>query len=175
MSMGDEGEQSEDAASVESPKAGEKLEIGLDSYTQDALYSRSGPGGSAKSTPAELYRMEDTKSAWDASLDADIMASAAVLAEQMRRNPEDASQVAQQQHDDLTQFSDPLGLGVLNQSTLQLERADGTSSTTRRNLKKLARWQAEATMRLTCASTDGPAPASQQVSITSTHIPCCHV
>jgi hypothetical protein len=116
--------------------------------------------------------MEETKSAWDASLDADVMASAAVLAEQMQSNPEDASQVALQQQDDLEQFSDPLGLGTLNQSTLQLEREGGASSSTWRNLKKLARWQAGATLKLPGPSNDGTGGASQQVCAAGADMPC---
>lgn len=46
---------------------------------------------------------------------------------------------------DWAQVTDPLGLGVLNQSTFQLEANDeSTMGNTRRQLHKLARYQAGA-------------------------------
>lgn len=151
MSMG--GAESEadlsEAESYESPRAGEKLERGRDSYADNALYTRPGASGaSAAAAAPEIYRMEASKEAWDESLDADVAATAAVLAEQMQSNPDDANQVALQKQDDLSQFSDPLGMGVLNETTLALEREEAGAGNTRRQLQKLARWQAGATMKL---------------------------
>ena len=152
-----------EAESYESPRAGDKLERGRDSYADNALYTR--PGAAAADAP-EIYRMEAAKEAWDDTLDADVAATAAVLAEQMQSNPDDANQVALQQQDDLTQFSDPLGMGVLNETTLALEPEDAGAGTTRRQLKKLARWQAGATGALAgrqAADAPGGGKAPQQV------------
>lgn len=153
MSMGDGGsdlEEEERPSLVVTPRAGEPVKVGPASYTEEEFFSKS---GSAPFGGNELFRMEDNKAAWDASLDADVQATAAVLAEQMRTNPENATDVSNQGGDELAELSDPLGMGVLNQSTMTLEHADQSQmGHTRRQLKKLARWQAENTMKLETAS-----------------------
>lgn len=157
MSMGD-GMSIEHAASDDerpsmvTPRAGEPVVLAPHSYSEDAFYSRPGAGGS----PHDLYRMEDNKDRWDPSLDADVQTTAAILIEQMRSNPEDASDVMKQGNEDLAEFSDPLGLGVLNQASMTLEHAGDASGTARRQLKKLARWQAGATMKLTHGGPGSP-------------------
>lgn len=149
MSMGDgmsmdHAQSDEERPSFVTPRAGEPVVMAPESYPEDAFYSQPGAG----STPHDLYRLEDNKDKWDPSLDADVQATAAVLVEQMRNNPEDPSDVTKQATEDLSEFSDPLGLGVLNQANMSLEQADDASGSVRRQLKKLARWQAGATMKL---------------------------
>ena len=122
------------------------------SYSEDEFFSKSG-----SAFGQDLYRLEDNKHAWEASLDADVQATAEVLAEQMRANPETAVDVTEQDGEELGELADPLGLGVLNQSTMALESADSAKAgNNRRQLKKLARWQAETTMRLGKADADHP-------------------
>lgn len=143
--MSDGDDSLEEQASLVTPKPGEVVQVGDASYNEEEFYSKS--GGSA--FLQDQFRMEDNKKAWDASLDADVQATAEMLAEQMRANPETAADVAEQGGEELGEFVDPLGLGVLNQSTMALESADSAKAgNTRRQLKKLARWQAESTMRL---------------------------
>eukprot|EP00892_Ulva_mutabilis_P007528 jgi/Ulvmu1/5147/UM021_0164.1 len=148
MSMGDGGSMDhaasdEERPSIVTPRAGEPVVVAPDSYPDEGFYSRPGGG-----SPHDLYRIEDDKARWDPSLDADVQTTAAILVEQMRSNPEDASDVTNQGNEDLSEFSDPLGLGVLNQANMTLERTGDASGTARRQLKKLARWQAGATMKL---------------------------
>jgi hypothetical protein len=71
-----------------------------------------------------------------------------VLSEQMQSNQEEGGQTAMQQQDDMSQVTDPLGLGVLNQTTFQLEAGDDSAQagTTRRQLHKLQRYQAGMSM-----------------------------
>jgi hypothetical protein len=154
MSMGEEAmeqsEEEEQKNEFDSPARDDKLELGTDSYADDDLFARNGKGGKGGKDANELYRMEENKTAWEASMDADIANAATHLAAQMQSNPEDGNQVALHQHqtDDLAQLTDPLGLGVLNQATLQLERNAESLGTTRRQLQKLARWQAGATANI---------------------------
>jgi hypothetical protein len=155
MSMGDgnlsDGESIEQQPSLVQPKAGEKVEVGQASYNEEEFYSRS--GGSAFGQ--DQFRLEDNKQAWDASLDAEVQATAELLVEQMRANPEVAVDVTDRAAEDLGEFADPLGLGVLNQSTMALESADSSrNGNARRQLKKMARWHAESTMRLGKADPD---------------------
>lgn len=157
MSMGDgvsvdHAPSDEERPSMITPRAGDPVVVADDSYPDDALYARSGAGGS----PHDLFRMEDNKDRWDPSLDADVQTTATILVEQMRSHPEDASDVTKQGNEDLSEFSDPLGLGVLNQASMTLERADDASGSARRQLKKLARWQAGATMKLTHGGPGSP-------------------
>lgn len=154
----------EERPSIITPRAGEPVVTAPESYPEDTFYSQPGPG----SSPHELYRLEDNKDKWDPSLDADVHTTAAILVEQMRSNPENASDVTKQGNEDLSEFSDPLGLGVLNQANMSLQRADHASGTARRQLKKLARWQAGATMKLTHGGPGSPSapvrPLSQSLA-----------
>ena len=103
MTTGDAEDDSDEA--FESPRLGDQLVPGSDSYGEDALYTKSGHGGGGggKHGTTELYRMEDNKVAWDATLDQDVAAAASVLAEQMQSNPEDGGQSALAPPEDLTQ------------------------------------------------------------------------
>jgi hypothetical protein len=151
MSMGDGGSDGDDEErpSLVTPRAGEKMTVGAASYNEDEFYSKS---GSAPFGGNDMFRMEDNKKAWDVSLDADVQATAALLAEQMRTNPENATDVSNQANEEVADFNDPLGMGVLNQSTMTLESSDQSQmGGTRRQLKKLARWQ-ESTATLENAS-----------------------
>lgn len=151
--LSDGGESIEEQPSLVQPSAGEQMKVGPGSYTEEEFHSKS--GGSAFGQ--DPFRLEDNKKAWDASLDADVQATAELLAEQMRANPETAVDVTDQGGEELGEFADPLGLGVLNQSTMALESADSAKAgNTRRQLKKLARWQAESTMRLGKVDSDQP-------------------
>lgn len=100
MTMGDAAEESDEF--IESPRLGEQLVPGSDSYADDALYTKGGHGA-GKHGATELYRMEDNKVAWDGTLDQDVAAAAAVLAEQMQSNPEDGGQSALAPQEDLSQ------------------------------------------------------------------------
>lgn len=165
MSMGDgmsmdQAQSDDERPSIVTPRAGDPVVRGPDSYPDEAFYNPTG----TSSSPHDLFRLEDTKTKWDPSLDADVQTTAAILVEQMCSNPDDASDITKKTKEDLSEFSDPLGLGILNQASLSLERTDDASSTARRQLKKLARWQAGATMKLTQT---GPASPSALV--------CCMV
>ena len=158
MSMGDgnlsdDGDSLDEQPSLVQPKAGEKIEVGMASYNEEEFYSKSG-----SAFGQDPFRLEDSKQAWDASLDADVQATAELLAEQMRANPETAVDVTEESRgEELGEFADPLGLGVLNQSTMTLESAESAKAgNNRRQLKKMARWQAETTMRLGKADSDQP-------------------
>ena len=153
MTMGDAAEDSEEE--LESPRPGEPVQLASDSYAEEALAAQRFHHAGGRAAPTELYRMEDDKAHWDGVLDQDVAAAATVLAEQMQNNPEDGGQNALDTDDDLAQVADPLGHGVLNQSTFQLDAQDGgAAGNTRRQLHKLARYQAGQTMMLD-ASTMG--------------------
>ena len=151
MSMGDaqdESEEEEEEEEYDSPRRGEQLELGADSYADDDLYK--GSNQALQYNKVDPYRLEDNREAWHPALEADIASAATVLAEKMVAHPEDGGQGIAERDEDLTQFADPLGLGVLNQATMQLEAPEdaGVGTNMRRQLQKLARHQAGATLQL---------------------------
>jgi hypothetical protein len=163
MTMGDEGDASEEE--IDSPRRGEQLVPGSDSYAGNELYTRSrhggGSGGGGQKHATELYRMEDDKAEWDASLDVDVASAAVVIAEQMQSNTEEGGQTALHAAEDVGAAADPLGLGVLSAATLTLEASNASTmqAATRRNVRQLARHQASTMMLEPSTSQQARPPA----------------
>ena len=156
--MGDALDESDDEEpEFESPRKGERLELGADSYNDEDLMANA--AGASAAASVDPYRLEDNREQWHPALESEIAATAAVLSEKMVSHPEDAGRGIAQPDEDLAQFADPLGLGVLNQATMQLEATDEAAggTNTRRQLQKLARYQAGATMQLQDSGGDGVA------------------